>query len=134
MMKVHGTALHKDGHMPSSLYHKFADISYQHLHTPQVDGTVCGKSGNHISIFFRRPLHSGPPKASTVDFSASSFRISKVSVQGRDISGRFHRRHDSCAVLLDGRNPLDVHSQTDREVGMFHKATAVEVQSYHNDS
>ena len=120
--------------MPSLLYRKLADILFQHPHTPQVDGTACDKSGNHISIFFRRPLHSGPPKASTVGFSASSFHISKVSVRGKDISGRFHRRHDSCVVLLDGHTLLDVHSQTDREAGMFHKATAVEVQSCHNGS
>lgn len=133
-MKVHGTALHKDDRIPSSLYRKLADKLYLHPHTPQVDGTVCGKSGNRISIFFRRPPHSGPPKASTVDFSVSFSRISKASVRGKDIWGRFHRRRGSCGVLLDGHNPLDVHSQIDREAEMFRTAMEVEVQSCRNDS
>lgn len=133
-VKVHGIALHMDGRMTFSLYRKLADILYLHPHTPQVDGTVCGKSGNHISIFFRRPPHSGPPKASTVDFSMSSSRISKVSVRGKGIWGTSHRRHGSCGVLLDGHNLLDVHNRTDKEAAMFHKATGVEVQSYHNDN
>lgn len=133
-MKGHGTALHKGGHMPSLLYRKLADTFLQHLHTPQVDGTVFGKSGNHISVSFRRPPHIGPPKASKAGSSASSFHISKVSVREKDIWGKFRRRHGSCVVPLDDHSPSDAHSQIGREVGKFHKATEVEVQSCHSDS
>lgn len=126
-MKGHGTALRKGDHMPSLLYRKLADTVFRRLHTPQVDGTVFGKNVNRISISFRRPRHSGPPKASKAGFSASSFHISKVSVRGKDIWGRCRRRHGSCVVLLDGHIPLDVRSQIDMEVGKSHKATEVEV-------
>lgn len=84
-MKGHGTALHKGGHMLSLLYHKFVDTNSQHPHTPQVDGTVFGKSGSHISISFRRSPRSGPPKANKAGFLASSCYISKASVRGKDI-------------------------------------------------
>lgn len=133
-MKGHGTALHKGGHTPSLLYHKLAGMIFRHPHTPQVDDTVFGKNGNHISASFRRPPRSGPPKASKAGSLVSSFHISKASVQGKDIWGKFRRRHGSRVVLLDGRSPSDVHSQIDNEVGKFHKATEVEVQSYHSDS
>ncbi len=133
-MKGHGTALRKDGRMLSLLYRKLADMTFRHPHTHQVDGTVFGKSGNHISIFFRRPPHSGPRKASKADSSASFFHISKVSERGRDIWGRSRHRHGSCVVLLDGHNPSDVHSQIDRQVGRFRKATEAEAQSCHSCS
>ena len=133
-MKGHGIAPHKGGHMPSLLYRKLADTTFRHPHTPQVDGTVSGTSGNHILAFFRKPPHSGLPKASKAGFSASSFHTSKVSVREKDIWGRFRRRHGSCVVLLDDHNPSDVHSQIDMEVGMFHTAVEVEVQSCHSDS
>ena len=131
---MHGTVLHRDGHMPSSLYHKLGNTIFRHLHTPQVDGIVSGKSGNHISVFFRRPPHTEPPKASKAGSSVSSFHISKASVRGKDIWGKLRRHHGSCVELLDGHNPSDVHSRIDREVGKFHKATEVEAQSYHSDS
>lgn len=133
-MKEHDTALRTGGHMPFLLYRKLADTIFRHPHTPQVDDTVFGKSENRISISFRRPPHSGPPKASKAGSSASSFHISKVSVQGRDIWGRFRHCHGNCVVLLDGHNASDVHSQIDREVGKFHKAAEAEVQSCHSDS
>lgn len=133
-MKEHGTALHMGGHMPSLLYHKLADTIFRHPHTPQVDGTVFGKSGNHISFSFRRPPRSGPLKASKAGSSASSYHISKVSVRGKDIWGSFRRRRGSCGVLLDGHNLSDVHNQIDREARGSRKATEVEVQSCHSDS
>ncbi len=133
-MRGHGTALHTGARMPSLLYRKLADTMFQHPRTPQVDDTVFDKSGNHISIFFRRHPHSGPRKASKAGSSASSFHISKVSVQGKDIWGTFRRRHGSCVELLDGRNLSDVHSQIDMEVGKFHKVMGVEVQSCHSHS
>ena len=120
--------------MPSLLYHKLAGMIFRHPHTRQVDDTVFGRNGNHISASFRRPPRSGPPKASKAGSLASSFHISKASVQGKDIWGKFRRRYGSRVVLLDGRSPSAVHSQIDNEVGRFHKATEVEVQSCHSDS
>ena len=120
--------------MPSLLYRKLAGTIFRHLHTPQVDGTVSGRNGNRISAFFRRPLHNGLPKASTAGSLVSSFHTSKVFVREKDIWGRLRHRHGSCVVLLDDRKPLAVHSQIDMEVGKFHKATEVEVQSCRSDS
>lgn len=119
--------------MPSLLYHKLADTIFRYPHTPQVDGTVSGKSGNRILISFHRPPHSGPLKASKVGSSASSFHISKVSVREKGI-GKSRRRHGSCEVLLDGRTPLIVDNRTDRRVRKFRKATEAEVQSCGNDN
>lgn len=133
-MKGHGTALHKGVHKPSLLYRKLADTIFQHPHTPQIDGTVFGRSGNRISISFRRSPRSGLRKASRVGSLASSFHISKASEQGKDIWGTFRRRHGSCAVPLGDRKPSDVHNQNDRKVEKFHKATEGEVQSCHSDS
>ena len=114
--------------MPSLLYRKLADTIFRHLHNPRVDGTVFGKSGNHISAFFRRPPHNGLPKASKADFSGSSFHTSKVSAREKDIWDRFRHRRGSCVERLDDRKPSAVHSQIDMEVGKFHKAMEVEVQ------
>ena len=133
-MKGHGIALRKGDHMFSFLYRKLADRISQHPHTPQVDGTVFDKSGNHISIFFRRPRHSELPKASKVGSSVSSFHISKLSARGKDTWGKLRRRHGSCAVLWDGHTPLGGRSQIRREVGMSHKARGAEVRSCHSDS
>ena len=133
-MMGHGIALHRGDHKPSLLFRKLADKILRCPHTPQVDGTVFGKNENHTLIFFRKPPHSGPPKASKAGFSAFSFHINKVSVRGKDIWDNFRRRHGSCAVLLDGHIPSDVRNQNDMEVGKFHKVTEVEVQSCHSDS
>ena len=120
--------------MPSWLYRKLADMIVRHLHTPLVDGRVSGKSGNHISAFFHKPPHNGPPRASKAGFSVFSFHTSKVSVREKDIWGRLRHRHGSCVVLLDDRKPLAVHSQIDTEVTKFHKVTEVGVQSCRSDS
>ena len=83
-MKGRGIALRKGDHISSFLYRKLADRISQHPRTPQVDGTVFDKSGNHISTFFRRPRRNELPKASKVGSSASSFHISKLSARGKD--------------------------------------------------
>ena len=134
MMKEHGIALRKGDHISSFPYRKPADMASQHPRIPQVDGTVFDKSGNHISTFFRRPRHSELPKASKVGSSASSFRISKLSAQGKDTWGKLRRRHGNCEVLWDGHIPLGDRSQIRREVGKSHKARGAEVRSCHSDS
>lgn len=133
-MKAHDTALHKGGHMPSLLYRKLVDMTSQHPHTLRVDGTVFGRSGNHISTSFRRLPHSGPRKASRVDSLASSFHINTAFGREKDIWGKFRRRHGSYVVLLDDHIPSVVHSQTGMEAGMFHRVREVEVQSCHSGS
>lgn len=133
-MKGHGTALHKDGRMPSSLYRKLADTTFRHPHTRQIDDTVSGINGTRISAFSRRPPHSGLPKASKAGFSVSSFRTSKVSVREKDIWGRIRHHHGNCVVLLGGHSLSDVHSRIDMEAVKSHKAMEVEVQSCRSDS
>ena len=133
-MKEHGIALHKGDHISSFLYRKLADKVSQHPRTPQVDDTVFDKSGNHISIFFRRLRHSELPKASKVDSSASSCHINKLSARGKGIWGKLRRRHGSCAVLWDDHIPLGDRSQNCREVEKSHKARGAAVRSCHSDS
>ena len=132
--KGHGIALRKGDHISSSLCRKLADRISQHPRTLQVDGTVFDKSGNHISIFFRRPRHSELLKASKVGSSASSFYISKLSARGKDTWGKLRRRHGSCAVLWDDHIPLGDCSQIRREVGKSHKVRGAEVRSFHSGS